>query len=56
MKTYEKRLDCKNCGWNKSYPVTETEIPVGVTINKFCETAECPQCGCRTLRYDRWKD
>jgi len=42
-KTYRVGLKCSNCGWNG--PET---IPKGVTVEDGA--AECPRCGCRTLR------
>jgi transcription elongation factor Elf1 len=39
--TYKQKALCGNCGVE-----SDIEIPKGVEIDRFINTAVCPNCGC----------
>ncbi len=42
--TYNHRFSCGNC----SFPVG-LKIPTGITIYKYAQDHECPNCGCKLI-------
>lgn len=49
--TYQADIICRNCGY--SYVA---DIEKGVSVFDFLYMKECPNCGCRQLHQDIFKE
>lgn len=44
-RTYDANVICTNC----QEEFADLEIPIGTTINDYCKTQKCGNCGCIDL-------
>jgi len=44
--TYNKNLTCGNCDSSAGL-----KIPMGITVEKYAQDHDCPNCGCKLLNH-----